>query len=197
MRFSLKVNLDLINVPLQKLLDKCTCYLGPHGEAAWTEHDCSLRTCPKGDAWAGAVVSEDNAHPLAECSNKGTCDRTKGECVCFENYEGKACERTICPNDCSGRGVCMTQGALASTFGADYDDPWDSNKHVGCKCDVGYRGVDCTQKECPSGEDVLGGDGASKGRECSGRGLCDYTKGLCSCFTGYYGDRCQHQTVLG
>eukprot|EP00816_Leptocylindrus_hargravesii_P011812 CAMPEP_0196822860 /NCGR_PEP_ID=MMETSP1362-20130617/85063_1 /TAXON_ID=163516 /ORGANISM="Leptocylindrus danicus, Strain CCMP1856" /LENGTH=204 /DNA_ID=CAMNT_0042202537 /DNA_START=26 /DNA_END=636 /DNA_ORIENTATION=+ len=168
--------------------DKCTCYLDPNNNPAWTEHDCSKRTCPLGTAWVGEPVSEDDAHPLVECSNKGTCDRATGDCKCFPNYGGKACERTLCPNNCGGHGICMTESALAHDHGeASYVLPWDSQKHVGCKCDVGYRGIDCTEKECPSGPDVLGGQGAVEGRECSGRGLCNYGDGLCKCFTGYYG----------
>jgi hypothetical protein len=34
-------------------------------------------------------------------------------------------------------------------------------KHVGCVCDLGYRGPDCSLEECPSGPDVLLGDGES------------------------------------
>merc|ERR1719240_1475329 len=88
--------------------DKCTCYTRPDGDPAWTGHDCSLRTCPKGAAWVAVATSANEAHPLAECSNKGVCDRKSGECECFENYDGIACERTVCPNDCSGRGICYT-----------------------------------------------------------------------------------------
>jgi len=177
--------------------DKCTCYSRPNGDPAWTGHDCSLRTCPKGLAWVADPVAANDAHPSTECSKKGICDRKTGECSCFTNYDGMSCERTICPNDCSGRGICMTESALASSHGRTYTAPWDANKQVGCKCDIGYRGPDCSLKECPSGDDVLGGDGKSKGRDCSGRGLCNYHEGLCECFSGYYGNRCQHQTVLG
>ena len=134
---------------------------------------------------------------MMECSGKGICDHESGECDCFDNYDGMACERTVCPNDCSGRGVCLTQKALAIEGGTTYSAPWDAEKQVGCKCDIGYRGPDCSRKECPSGSDVMGGDGNDKGRDCSGRGLCDYTEGLCNCFTGYFGNRCQYQTVLG
>jgi len=177
--------------------DKCTCYARPNGDPAWIAHDCSHRTCPKGASWVGPVMGANSAHPEVECSNKGTCNRLTGECACYENYDGMACERTVCPSDCSGHGICMTQSALAAAAGATYTVPWDANKHMGCKCDIGYRGSDCSQKECASGDDILAGDGASKGRDCSGRGLCNFAEGLCSCFTGYYGNRCQHQTVLG
>jgi len=54
-------------------------------------------------------MNANDAHPVVECSNKGTCDRSTGECVCFPNYDGIACERSICPNKCSDAGVCFTQ----------------------------------------------------------------------------------------
>jgi len=178
--------------------DKCTCYSRPNGDAAWTGHDCSERTCPYSNAWVTEVVTGSNsAHPSAECSNKGLCNRKTGECDCFENYDGIACERTICPNDCNGRGVCYTEKQIAAEAGATYAKPWDATKHVGCICDSGYRGPDCSLQECPSGPDVLLGYGNEQGRDCSGRGICDYNSGVCKCFTGYYGTRCQYQTILG
>lgn len=179
------------------LKDKCICHLGSNGDPAWTGHDCSLRTCPYGNAWASFPIAKDNGHPSMECSNKGKCNRETGSCVCFEGYDGMACERTKCPNDCSGRGICLTQKALAMDASTTYETPWDAEKHVGCKCDIGYRGPDCSLKECPSGPDVMGGDGNAQGRDCSGRGICDYSQGLCKCFDGFFGDRCQKISVMG
>jgi hypothetical protein len=177
--------------------DKCSCYTRPNSDPAWTEHDCSLRTCPKASAWVATATSANGGHPSVECSNKGICDRKTGECECFDNYEGVACERTVCPNDCSGRGMCLTESQLATAANAVYSTPWDASKHVGCVCDKGYRGPDCSLQECPSGADVLLGHGNEKGRDCSGRGICDYSEGLCRCFSGYFGTRCQSQTILG
>ena len=142
-------------------------------------------------------MSANDAHPVVECSNKGTCSRKTGECTCFKNYEGIACERTVCPNSCSLAGVCFTEEKLADEASRTYDTPWDAKKHVGCVCDLGRRGPDCSLIECPSGADVLKGKGNESGRDCSGRGLCDYGSGVCSCFQGYYGTMCEYQTVLG
>lgn len=177
--------------------DVCTCYNRIDGDPAWTYPDCSARTCPKSKAWVGEVVDANNAHPVVECSNKGICDRKSGECACFANYEGIACERTVCPNKCSDAGVCFTQERLADEASSLYTTPWDADKHVGCVCDIGRRGPDCSLVECPSGPDVMKGSGNEAGRDCSGRGLCDYTSGTCNCFHGYYGTKCEYQTVLG
>lgn len=179
--------------------DKCTCYTRPTNDSypAWTNADCSGRTCPSMASWIGVVQNANDVHPYAECSNKGTCDRTTGECQCFTNYEGIACERTVCPNSCSGAGICFVQYQLANEASRTYLTPWDSTKEAGCICDLGRRGPDCSLIECPSGTDVLKGHGNEYGRDCSGRGLCDYTSGECTCFQGYYGTSCQYQTVLG
>lgn len=67
-------------------------------------------------AWVGEVMNANDAHPVVECSNKGTCDRSSGECVCFPNYDGIACERSICPNKCSDAGVCFTQVSSCSSY---------------------------------------------------------------------------------
>ena len=123
--------------------NNCLCYNGPSGEPEWTGPDCSLRTCPKDFAWVGTVVGANNLHPWAECSNKGLCDRASGLCSCFAGYEGVACQRTICPNNCNNRGTCWPEKHLAAKAGRTYSAPWDAMKHVGCYCDAGYRGPSC------------------------------------------------------
>jgi len=176
--------------------DNCRCYTGIDGEAEWTGPDCSLRTCPKDFAWVGDVINANNLHPWAECSNKGICDRNTGECQCFAGYEGVACQRTVCPDNCNDRGTCWPEKHLANRADRTYSAPWDAMKHVGCICDKGYRGPSCDLQECPSGTDPLDGYGNEAGRDCSGRGKCDYSDGTCSCFTGFFGTRCQHQTTV-
>jgi hypothetical protein len=174
----------------------CKCFTGLDGEAEWTGADCSLRTCPKDVAWVGEAVNANDMHPWAECSNKGICDRSTGTCNCFAGYDGVACQRTICPNNCYNRGTCWPEKILASKAGRTYSDPWDAMKEVGCFCDKGYRGPACDQQECPTGPDPLDGYGNEAGRDCSGRGICNYGSGTCSCFTGFYGTKCQYQTTI-
>lgn len=218
-------------------LDRCTCYTGKDGNPLWTGADCSEMTCFQEFAWADVTASigqpEDAtnqggasrsnggqsakeptwhstlAHQSAECSNQGSCDRKSGECKCFDNYEGKACTRTVCPESCSGHGVCLNEREFAEdntgvTYGAteynsagsDVDTLWDAEKMQGCLCDAGYRGPDCALVECPTTDDVMNGFGAADGRDCSGRGVCDYSSGLCECFSGFTGTACEKQTVL-
>ena len=105
----------------------------------------------------------------------------------------------ICPNSCSGHGSCQTELRFAvagMTSNAAVFTNYEKDQQYGCKCDIGYRGADCSQVECPSGADVMGADGGAEGMDCSGRGLCDYSAGSCSCFKGFYGERCEQQTTL-
>jgi len=174
----------------------CVCYTGLNGESEWVGPDCSQRTCPKDFAWVGDVVNSNDLHPWVECSNKGLCDRKSGVCACFTGYEGIACQRTVCPNNCNDHGTCWPEKHLASKAGRTYSLPWDSMKHVGCLCDAGFRGPACDLRECPSGPDPLNGYGNEAGRDCSGRGICDYSAGVCQCFSGFFGTRCEYQTTL-
>jgi len=175
---------------------KCECYNGVNGEAEWTDIDCSVRACPKDIAWVGDTVGSNDLHPYVECSNKGICDRQTGMCDCFIGYDGIACQRMECPDECNGRGMCYPLRILASKVGRKYDDPWDASKSVGCFCDIGFRGSACELFECPSQADPQGGFGNSEGRDCSGRGMCDYDTGKCRCFVGFFGDACEAKAVF-
>merc|ERR1719486_1742589 len=193
--------------------DSCLCFTRRETELdvssdvpAWTGADCSERTCPLGQAWAAAPQGNNDHKQRIESSGKGTCDRKSGECDCFDGFWGEGCRRSACPNECSGHGVCQSLEKFASDYKpydttqdvtAEYDTAWDAKYQYGCKCDDGFRGPDCSEIECPSTKDPLGGEGNEMGRDCSGRGTCDYSTGLCECYAGYYGPMCQTQTVLG
>ena len=104
-------------------------------------------------------VIENSAHDYMECSNKGICDRSAGTCTCFDGYDGSACQRASCPSSsagvCSGHGTCATAKNIAR---ADYNNSynlWDEQTSMGCLCDYGYEGPDCSDAMCKVGVDPL------------------------------------------
>ncbi|CAM9851429.1 unnamed protein product, partial [Phaeothamnion confervicola] len=130
----------------------CECFSG------FTAADCSRRTCPTGAAWADIASATDTAHGLAECSNMGFCDTLRGQCNCAPGFDGSACERMQCPNNCGGHGQCLSmRQAAATNYGwklnrtATYDE-WDADKIFGCICDAGYGGFDCSERMCDVGD---------------------------------------------
>jgi hypothetical protein len=99
-----------------------------------------------------------SAHYYMECSNKGVCNRQSGECQCFDGYDGAACERASCPgfpNSCSGHGVCKTISQLAKADRGNSYKLWDRDSTMGCECDAGYYGPDCSLRDCKHGVDPL------------------------------------------
>jgi len=103
-------------------------------------------------------VVSDSAHYYMECSNKGTCDRTTGECICYDGYDGVACQRASCPgypNSCSGHGVCKSKKQIAAADNFNVYKLWDRNVGMGCYCDNGYYGADCSLRKCKYGVDPL------------------------------------------
>jgi len=150
----------------------------------WTGADCSRRTCPRSTSWTDVGPWEDVAETFIcshqvehECSDQGVCDRATGLCECFPGFTGSACQRTSCPDDCSGHGTCRSNRDFAYDFAVSktnqmlqthlstemfkenyavtYDDAWDSDHLYGCLCDRGYRGANCALIECPSSNDPL------------------------------------------
>jgi hypothetical protein len=158
--------------------DACTCYqdwqMGDEDGG-----DCSDRKCPYEIAWVTAPDSfyyggSGYVHSYAECAGRGICDRSSGQCECFDGYTGKGCGYTTCPNDCSGHGTCeyVNELAFGSVPGDYYDELyegmktadtvlsyvttlWDAKKSRACVCDPHYTEIDCSRKMCPKGNDVM------------------------------------------
>jgi len=102
----------------------CECYDNWGLGLSHNSGDCSERICPYEFAWVDTPDVEGVHHKYAECASKGVCDRDSGACVCFPGYEGKACQRTTCPNQCSGHGQCEYIENMV--FAANY---WDYVSH--------------------------------------------------------------------
>ena len=149
--------------------DVCNCYDNWGVGMAHDSGDCSERVCPYELAWVDTPDKSGTFHKYAECAGRGICDRGTGECACFDGYEGKGCQRTVCPNDCSGHGTCeyIEDMAFAASWN-DYDNrgfkndakkfalhSWDSGKIRGCVCDAQFGDADCSKRMCPYGNDIL------------------------------------------
>lgn len=97
----------------------------------------------------------------------GLCDRTTGLCKCRNGFEGKACERKSCPNNCNNNGKCQSMKYYAEVKDPGegdvylYDSVWDADMIYGCNCDRGYHGSDCSLRYCPVGDDPLTGSAAN------------------------------------
>ena len=145
----------------QQSVRQCECMEGYSGP------DCSMIDCPLGPAWSDHPVAVDDAHNLAMCSNRGHCDFTTGDCVCMDGFTGHACDEFVCPSGCSGHGQCLSMeyyaklrdpGETSSGVIAVYEDIWDANQIRGCVCDEPYFGIDCSQTNCPVGDDPMTGN---------------------------------------
>jgi len=147
--------LVLASSPLTTVIKSSTVY--PYGT---TEQFPAMTTS------SGEALTE-TAHYYMECSNKGLCDRKSGECECFDGYEGHACQRASCPNDCSGHGTCETIAELAEDEFDNIYALWDKDMTMGCKCDAGYTGADCSGRACKYGIDPLYVDDESTARVAS------------------------------
>ena len=112
--------------------------------AQFTGADCSLMTCPRGISFT--TVSSSTFHEVSvECSDAGVCDRATGMCTCYEGHEGSACQRTVCPNDCSGHGVCQDNTDFAEDYGRAMSVQINTKRYTP-RCEVGSA-VDATN--CP------------------------------------------------
>lgn len=132
---------------------RCRCMTGYSG------NDCSIKNCPTGPRMADIPYYEDSAHASDWCSGRGTCDTKTGSCTCFEGFSGIACEKLSCFNGCSGHGECLSlREAAILNDGYHFNRStvytnWDADLMTGCKCDRGWSGSDCSQRQCEIGID--------------------------------------------
>ncbi|XP_027357118.1 leishmanolysin-like isoform X1 [Abrus precatorius] len=69
------------------------------------------------------------------CNFNGDC--VDGRCQCFLGFHGDDCSRRSCPSNCSGNGMCLSNGI--------------------CECKTGYTGIDCSTAVCDEQCSLHGG----------------------------------------
>jgi len=180
----------------------CECFAGYGGEA------CTRTVCPSDCSGHGtcksirALASEASDEMVAiKGDNAGTrlnndlikvyggwdAEKEFG-CKCDSGYRGPACDMVECPSftdpmwGCGG-GPCNAATSTSGNYILDLSTETvqntagiDTSLYTPCQAD----------SRCTTNEQ----------RDCSGRGLCDYSTGLCSCFSGFYGEACHIQTIL-
>jgi len=167
------VGTAFVDTPLGDLDHNGAVSPSSYSKVQWSQYK-QPEVWPTSAALGGFAAQPGETHFAVECSGKGSCDRALGVCECYDGFTGAACQRTTCPNSCSGHGICYTVGEIASkalnsklvqsAYGesiysgisksVDYK-LWDSDKNQACVCDPGYSGIDCSLRSCPRGDDPL------------------------------------------
>eukprot|EP00505_MAST-04D_sp_SCG-Rhode-Island_P004090 Stramenopile-MAST_4_protein_4090 len=104
------------------------------------------------------AVDDYENHFLSECSNAGDCDRLTGACICHSGFYGSNCGHATCIERdgliCSGHGECLSSAEIdARTNNFLQSSSFLSQSRVGCYCEPGYGGADCSERACPVGDD--------------------------------------------
>jgi hypothetical protein len=136
---------------------ECKCFDGYEGKG------CRRSTCPEG------------------CSGHGTCeyieelardfvDRRNGPGNKYKDLTCTSQGGEVFGNNCltyhatrgiqTGKPGLVTSNVVARSANTDHlsglqYNLWDAGKIQGCKCDLGYKGADCSTREVPRGDDPL------------------------------------------
>ena len=70
-----------------------------------------------------------------------------------------------------------------------------------CNCDIGFKGLNCSDIECPTNCGPHGNCDYKTGKcvckkDCHGAGTCDSQYGHCICDLGYYGNACECKLIV-
>lgn len=104
------------------------------------------------------------------CSGHGTCETVAEIAQDFGDRRNGPGHRyqdlsSNCPASSNWPRTCALSSATKMTVSAKNDNTqgysghiyneWDNDKIQICKCDLGYKGSDCSQREAPKGDDPL------------------------------------------
>ncbi|KAJ1452058.1 hypothetical protein M885DRAFT_528096 [Pelagophyceae sp. CCMP2097] len=177
-----------------RLLGKCACF------DSWSGTSCQRRLCPSDCSGHGQCMSmtelatRSDALPL---SRPNSTDRFNTSYPRYDlRPEGETWDESV--------GVACV-----------CDSSWPVGLGPGERQEPEFFGPDCSQRHCPSNDDPVtvsvneldcgnvtaaGGRGVGEAGnlcqvDCSNRGSCNPSVGLCSCFNGNFGHDCSRFTL--
>ncbi|XP_071506024.1 uncharacterized protein [Diadema antillarum] len=153
------------------------------------------------------------------CSGHGVCQSDRA-CLCDEGWMGDGCQIPVCPEECSGYGVCSGASDVptcecdAHHFGTDCGYLCQNGSVVNstCQCDPCYAGPACDQECAAHGQcendtclceaswwgPVCSYRGCpGEGTNCTGHGYCNVLQQQCSCEQGWKGVGCEIPDCYG
>jgi hypothetical protein len=166
---------------------QCQCFRGFTGAA------CERRICVDNCNHRGVCLSmqrlalHPEALPLSTARNKYAVYNASGALKTFRTWDAEVNHACVC------------------------DSSWSVGLGRGQVQQAEFFGPACEFRHCPSGDDpstpyidetnctfkITSINGREKGEhgnlchvDCSNRGICDYTTGICTCFLGYGGHNC-------
>mmetsp|Transcript_44500 Transcript_44500/g.72580 ORF Transcript_44500/g.72580 Transcript_44500/m.72580 type:complete len:596 (-) Transcript_44500:346-2133(-) len=173
---------------------ECLCFTG------WWGRACERHECPSSEGIA--------------CSGHGRCFKMKdlakfSDAMPLSNRNTSNATIEYWGMDADGTLADSVWDAEMGS-GCVCDSSWEVGLESNQTQAAEWFGPACELRRCPSGDDPMtseideedcegvaaaGGRGVGKEgnrchHECAGRGTCDYTAGLCSCFPGFYGHNC-------
>jgi len=192
---------------------ECECFDGYGGEA------CARTVCPSDCSGHGICVSMETLvdeaaaeysteHAVYEASSaanvvsfttatmkkyNGWDLRKNFGCKCDAGFRGPDCSQQECPSYLDPMKGCGG-GACNFATGGDWGAivPYDVSTAT-TAVDSSTGSTIIKYSKCSK---TATGCSTAEQRDCSGRGICDYASGTCNCFSGFYGEACEIQTIL-